>query len=307
MPLSLPRAMSRSLLFACLLFPLAALAGVSTLVEETGTACRVEGNAVGNAPLKSRAQTESDARTDAKRSAAERVATRIKSETRYDMVEVNNEGQAKAYNIGKVLRSAYANAEVKELATLGAGSWDAQGECFSITLRLEVIPKPEALETLGSAMQADPTLPLNVRLWTDRSTAGERAIYRKGEFVRLYLRGNKPYYARVIYQFADGQSLQILPNGHRKTHHFQGGTTYVIPTEEDDFNFEVSAPFGAERVVVYASERPLGDLPTQPAGAVYRVEGSRLESQMRNVKLNGGMNKDAAAFSEYAVDLITLP
>ena len=305
MPLSLPRAMSRSLLFACLLFPLAplaALAGVSTLVEETGVACRVEGNA----PTKSRAQTESDARTDAKRIAAERVATRIKSETRYDTVEVNNEGQSKAYNIGTVLRSAYANAEVKELATLGAGSWDAQGECFSITLRVEVIPQPEALETLGSAMQEDPTLPLNVRLWTDRSTAGERAIYRQGEFVRLYLRGNKPYYARVIYQFADGQSLQILPNGYRKPHHFQGGTTYVIPTEEDDFNFEVGAPFGAERVVVYASERPLGDVSMQPAGAMYRVEG-RMESRMRDVKLEGGTNKDTAAFSEYAVELITLP
>jgi hypothetical protein len=32
-----------------------------------------------------------------------------------------------------------------------------------------------------------------------------------------------------------------------------------------------------------------------------------MESRMRDVKLNGGMNKDAAAFSEYAVDLITVP
>lgn len=303
MALSLPY----TLLFVCLLQPPAALAGVSTLVEETGTACRVEDNAKGYAPRKSRAQTESDARTDAKRIAAERVATRIKSETHYDTVEVKNEGQARAFNIGKVLRSAYANAEVKELATLGAGGWDAQGECFSITLRLEVIPKPEALETLGSAMQDDPTLPLNVRLWTDRGTAAERAVYRKGEFVRLYLRGNKPYYARVIYQFADGQRLQILPNMHRKTHLFQGGVTYVIPSEEDAFNFEVGPPFGAERVVVYASEQPLGEVAMLPTGAVYRLEGDHMESRMREVKLGGGTNPDAAAFAEYAVDLITMP
>jgi hypothetical protein len=32
-----------------------------------------------------------------------------------------------------------------------------------------------------------------------------------------------------------------------------------------------------------------------------------MESRMRDVKLEGGTNKDAAAFSEYAVDLITLP
>lgn len=299
--------MLRLLLSVFLIAPLAAFAGVSEIVEESGMACRADSSN----PPKSRKQTELDARTDAKRSAAERVATRIKSETRYDTVEVKNEGQASAYHVGKVLRSAYANADVKELAVLEAGAWDAQDECFQIKLRVEVIPKAESLETLGSAMQEDPTLPLNVRLWTDRSTAGERAIYRKGEFVRLYLRGNKPYYARVIYQFADGQTLQILPNAHhnaqRKTHLFQGGTTYVIPSEEDAFNFEVSPPFGAERVVVYASERPLGDLSLQAAGGVYRVEGGRLESRMREVKLDGNANKSTAAFSEYAVDLITTP
>lgn len=295
--------MPRLLFFVFLIAPLAVVAGESVIVEEFGLACRADGNN----PPKSRKQTELDARTDAKRSAAERVATRIKSETRYDTVEVKNEGQANAYHVGKVLRSAYANADVKELAVLEAGAWDAQDECFRIKLRVEVIPKPEALETLGSAMQEDPTLPLNVRLWTERGTAGERAIYRKGEFVRLYLRGNKPYYARVIYQFADGQTLQILPNAQRKAHHFQGGTTYVIPSEEDAFNFEVSPPFGAERVVVYASERPLGDVSMQAAGGVYRVEGSRMEDRMREVKLDGNAKKDTAAFSEYAVDLITMP
>ncbi|MDP2787071.1 MAG: DUF4384 domain-containing protein [Pseudomonadota bacterium] len=295
--------MLRSLLCLWLMLPLAAFAGVSEIVEETGTACRADGNA----PPKNRQQTELDARTDAKRSAAERVATRIKSETRYDTVEVKNEGQAKAYQVGKVLRSAYANADVKELAVLETGAWDAQDACFRIKLRVEVIPKAEALETLGSAMQEDPTLPLNVQLWTDRSTAGERAMYRKGELVRLYLRGNKPYYARVIYQFADGQRAQILPNAHRSTNRFQGGVTYVIPSEEDSFDFEVSAPFGAERVVVYASERPLGEISLQASGSIYRVEGGRLESQVRDVKLDGGAKKDTAAFSEYAVELITMP
>ncbi len=304
--------MLRSLFFACLLAPLTALAGVSEIVEEAGVACRIEGNT----PPKSRAQTESDARTDAKRSAAERVATRIKSETRYDTVEVKNEGQANAYHVGKVLRSAYANADVKELAVLEAGAWftEAQDECFRIKLRVEVIPKAESLEMLGSAMHEDPTLPLNVRLWTDRGTAGERAMYRKGERVRLYLRGNKPYYARVIYQFADGQSAQILPNAHRGTNRFQGGVTYVIPSEEDHFEFEVSAPFGAERVVVYASERPLGDVTLQASGSIYRVEadrGSELKNRVREVKLDGGAkeqnNPDTAAFSEYAIELITTP
>lgn len=290
---------------------LATFAGESMIVEETGQSCMVEEKK----STKTDKQTIFDAKTDAKRNGASRVATRIKSTTSADIVEVKDANQANAYKIAQVVQSAYVNADVKELAEL-KGEWfdDADaGRCYRVSLRMEVIPKADALEVAGSAMLEDPTLPLNVRIWTDRSRSGERAIYRKGEKMRFYLRGNKPFYARVIYTSADGQTLQVLPNPYRRDHYFQGGTLVVVPGGQDSFELEISEPLGIERVTVYASDRPLGDLKLQPAGSVYVVEDGKgpLATQVRGIKLvpAHGQSKaeNTAEFSEYAVDVITTP
>jgi len=275
-------------------------AGESMIVVESGEACQRE---VGQ-PAKNAQQTESEARNNAKRTAAARVATRIKSTTSSDVVEVKNAGKAEAYKIGQVLHSAYVNANVRELADLES-AWreDAQhGRCFNIRLRVEVIPQADTLANMGAALQEDLSLPLNVRIWSDRSKPGERVIYRQGELMRLYLRGNKPFYARVLYRMAEGQIVQILPNLHRKGHYFLGGITYVIPSGEDDFELKIEAPFGAERITVYASEHPLGTLKQQAAGSLFVIEPPpkvALETQVRSV--------EAGEFSETALDLVTMP
>jgi hypothetical protein len=286
-------------------------AGESMIVEETGEACLADDNK----PDKTEKQTESEARNEAKRAAAERVATRIKSTASSDIVEIKNEGKADAFKVAQVLQSAYVNADVRELAELER-KWFANGDrgrCIRIHLRVEVVPKSEPLEGIGAALQEDPTLPLNVRLWTNRSKAGERATYRNGDNIRLYLRGNKPFYARVIYKMVDGQMLQVLPNRHRNNHYFQGGTTYVIPSGDDGFQLEVQAPFGLEKVQVYASERPLGDWNLQPAGDIYLVDAKSVDvlaAQARGVKLvvkNNAKAGETTEFSESFVELITTP
>ena len=291
-------------LFPCC-FSIAALAGESMIVVESGEACQREmGHREAGQPEKNAQQIEREARNNAKQMAAARVATRIKSTTSSDVVEVKNTGKAEAYKIGQVLHSAYVNADVRELADLES-AWreEAQrGRCFNIRMRLEVIPQAEALAEVGAAMHADPPLPLNVRLWSERSKPGERVIYRQGELMRLYLRGNKPFYARVLYRLVDGQIIQILPNLHRRGHYFFGGITYVIPSGEDDFDLKIEAPFGAERITVYASEKPLGDLKFQAAGNLFVIEAPvkvALEKQIRSV--------EAGEFSEASVDLITIP
>jgi len=298
---------------ALFLWPVIALSGESMIVEETGQACVVEDKN----PAKTDKQTILDAKTDAKRNAAARVATRIKSAISADIVEVNNAGQANAYKIAQVVQSAYVNADVKELAELKS-EWfidvDAgAGRCHRVALRVEVTPKAETLETAGSALLEDPTLPLNVRIWTDRTRSGERAVYRKGEKMRFYLRGNKPFYARVIYTSSDGQTLQVLPNPYRRNNYFQGGTLVVLPDGQDAFEMEVAEPFGVEKVTVYASERPLGELKLHPAGSVYVVEDGKgsLANQVRGIKLvpvSGSAKAETTAeFSEYSVDVITTP
>lgn len=290
---------TRLWMFVGLLISTPLYAGDSTIVEAEGQAC----TEIPGQPPRTRKQLEDAAREDAKREAAKRVATRIRSSVSSDVVVAKNEGKEQVYTLGKVLSSAYVNADVKELATLKLEPFidPDQGSCLRVLLRVEVVPKADALDKIGNAVLDDPTLPLSVRIWTDRSQSGETAVYRKGEHMRFYLRGNKPFYARIMYTTADRQETQILPNERRRSTYFQGGTMYVIPSEEDSFVLEVSPPLGAERVTVYASDRPL----------VPFLDGKiKLETPSRGAKQSQATNREESAnteFSEHSVDILTTP
>ena len=151
---------------------------------------------------------------------------------------------------------------------------------------------------------ADPTAPLNVKVWS------ERKEYRQGEKIRLYVQGNKPFYARVLYRDAGGTLLQLLPNTHRRDNYFSGGVIYEIPAGNDRFELEVSPPFGEERIIVYAGTAPLGDLNLKEAGGVYRVQtrGAEVGIRTRGLKITGkqaGPTPVAAEFVEVSEQLTT--
>lgn len=286
-----------------------ALAGESMLSEAEGEACTVVS---GQAP-RSEKDTRNAAIIEAKREASGRVATRVKSMVSTDLVSGKSGGQEQVVQVAKTVQTAYVNADTKELEVRQVEVRDdpEQGRCIKVFVRVEVTPRPDALEGVSAAMQEDPTLPLTVKIWTDRSKGEGAAIYHKGEQMRLYLRGNKPFYARVIYSMTDGQTLQILPNPHRHEHYFQGGTLYTLPDGKDQFVMEVAPPFGAERITVYASDQPLGKIKTESAGSVFVVDAAQrglIAQQLRGIKLvkTGSGSQQPAEFSEQSVDVITM-
>jgi len=243
---------SLSVLIFLMLFATSVNATQSTITESEGRACMGDD--------KSRKQTEQAAFSDAKRRAVEFATTYIKSET-----EVKN------FALEKDLLSAYANAEVKIIQELEE-SWfkDASlGDCYKVKIKAEVIPDTKAIEAIASASPAaldDPTAPLKVTAWTDKKE------YKEGEKVKIYIKGNKPFFARVLYKDAREEMIQLLPNPYRKDNYFNGGTMYEIPTGNDKFDLEVSPPFGEENIIVYASTSPLGEISTEAQGGVYQVK-----------------------------------
>jgi hypothetical protein len=54
--------------------------------------------------------------------------------------------------------------------------------------------------------------------------------------------------------------LQLLPNDFRKINFFEAGKIYNIPDTGDRFALRASPPYGEDRIVVYASEAPLGQV-----------------------------------------------
>jgi len=225
-------------------------AAQSTIIDVEGNACMGDD--------KSRKQTEQAAMADAKRNAAERALTYVKSET-----------QVKDFAVEKDLVGAYTQSTVKIVQELEK-AWfkDASsGECYRIRIKAEVVPDEKTMKKTAEAkdLADDPAAPLKVKLWTDKHA------YKQGEKVKIYLKSNKPFYARILYKDAAGHQLQLLPNPYRSDNYFNGGAVYEIPSGSDRFDLEVSPPFGGEDIIVYASTSPLGDINLAVQGDVYRV------------------------------------
>jgi len=256
----------------------------SSITESEGYACMGED--------RTKRQTEETALQDAKRKAIEQVSTYIQSET-----------QVKDFELQKDIVNAYANAKVRIIES--QGKWDSEppkvGDCYRIKIKAEVIPDEEAMKRISQSKELDdPSAPLKVKVWTEKNQ------YKAGERIKLFLKGNKPFYARVLYKQADGSLVQILPNPYRKDNYFQGGVVYEIPSGPDRFELEVTPPFGEESFIVYASTGELGSLELEQAGGVYKVRTNLDDAgeKTRGIKIVETGSKMGAEFAEEKVNIV---
>ena len=257
-----------------------AYASQSTITEAEGYACMGED--------RSRRQTELAALEAAKRNAIEFASTYMTTET-----------HVKDFELEKDLISAYANATVKIIKELEKGWYrDANaGDCFRVKIQAEVIPDEKAMEKVSKRNDIvdNPSAPLHVQVWTDKKE------YKSGEKMRIYIKGNKPFYARVIYMDAAGKMVQILPNPYRNENYFQGGVIYEIPSGNDRFDLEISPPFGQENISVYASTSPLGeiDLHTQEGVYFIKTKANDIGARTRGITLTGKSTAAGGYVSEF--------
>ncbi len=255
-------------------------AGQSAITEADGSACMGDD--------RSRKQTEQAAVADAKKNAVDRTATYIKSETK-----VEN------FQLQKDIIEAYQNATVKVLQELEKNWYKDpnSGDCYKVRIKAEVIPDEKAIEAFSQKKDVadDPSAPLNVKVWT------EKKEYKAGEQIKVYLKSNKPFYARVIYKDVSGELVQLLPNPYRNDNYFNGGTIYEIPSGNDKFELAVSPPFGEENVIVYGSSSPLGDINLQATRGVYAVKTKSKDVgiKTRGVKLTEKSGSKSAAPAEF--------
>lgn len=241
----------------------------------------------------SRKQTENLALQDAKRNAVEFSKTYIESET-----------QIENFQLKKDLVTAFSKANVKVIEVLSE-VWDdpATGDCYTIKITAEVIPAKDEMRKIAAsgAMMDDPRAPLTIKVWTNQDK------FKAGEVMKVFLRGNKPFYGRLIYVDATGTNLQLLPNPYRKENYFQGGVIYEVPTGADQFVLTVQEPFGSEKVVLYGSTSPLGQLSTTNLGAVLKVEAPEKEiaAKTRGITFSTDKTAQVSEFAEAVAVVIT--
>jgi hypothetical protein len=276
-------------LLVCALMISNTYASQSTITEAEGYACMGED--------KSRKDTEQAALSDAKRKAVEYTLTYLESNT-----EVKN------FVLESDIVKAYSNASVRVIEETDKGWYrdPSSGECFKLKVKAEVLPDEKKIKSNAKeASFDDPTSPLNVRIWTDKKE------YKNSEKIKVYIRGNKPFYARVVYKDAAGKSVQLFPNPYSPENYFKGGTVYDIPSGEDRFDLEVSPPFGSESITVYAGSSQLGDLELESASGIYdiKTKPADIGTKTRGVKIkqkgDDGGKKTPVEFSEASVYLVT--
>ncbi len=110
------------------------------------------------------------------------------------------------------------------------------------------------------AMLQDLSGPLTVNVWTSKKK------YKDGENIEIMIRGNKDFHARIADISSTGEIIQILPNLYRNINFFKAGKIYRIPDTGDQFYLKAAFPFGEDKIVVYASEVPLGRVNTKSSG-----------------------------------------
>jgi hypothetical protein len=223
--------------------------------------------------------------SEAKRNAVEKTMSYIKSET-----------QVKDYQLEKDIVGAYSNAAIKIVQELEKAWYKdaSSGDCYRIKIKAEVTPDEKAMQAImkGKNVSDDPSAPLNVQVWTDKKD------YRQGEKIKVYLKGNKPFYAKILYKDTSGNIVQLLPNPFRTENYFNGGVIYELPSGNDRFDLEVSPPFGQEDVILYTGTAQLGDLHLETRGEVYQVktETKDIGINTRGVRISQtGDNKPKSA------------
>lgn len=259
----------------------------SVLIESEGMACLGQDH--------TRKQTQRIALDNAKQSASELAATHVFRNTvvengaaKKDVIDVSSSSKVK---VVKVIKKGWMK------------STDASGysdQCYKISIMSEVTPK-SPLENKDKNLN-DPRAPLTVELWTDKDQ------YSLGDYMKFYFRGNKPFYARAVYEDAEGNLIEVTRAG--QSNYYKGGTLYEIPGHEDQFTLEITPPFGSEKLVLYASTSPMGRYEGQKLGNLFllKKEQSDIGTRTRGLTIlknsNSGAKKSKSEFAEAEVHVI---
>ena len=83
----------------------------------------------------------------------------------------------------------------------------------------------------------------------------DKPVYRAGELIVLTVRANRNCYLALYDTSTEGEITQIFPNKYAVDNLIQGGQIYRIPSQSDNFDYEVTGPPGIERVRAVCTQK----------------------------------------------------
>lgn len=238
------------------------------------------------------ADVRATAFANAKREALEMAKTYMRSETKVEGFE---------FKYDLVWSQAEGAVKVLEQKDIGVEDNTRYHVWIKAEVEYSLSPKDTAPNPHAGM---DPGTPLQVKVWTSKKR------YHQGETIEIYIQGNRDFYARIVDITPGGEIVQLVPNDYRKENRFRAGQIYTIPGPGDFFELHVSPPYGEDRIVVYASEVPQGDVMMDSIGSgLHQYRGSKesLDVKTRGITVvpstTGGVH--GAAFYEATWQFVT--
>lgn len=134
---------------------------------------------------------------------------------------------------------------------------------------------------------------LQTKVWVNRDPSGSSTPnYQVGENIKIYTYVNENAYVYLFNINPDGTTDQILPNRLGGSNNYvRAGQTRAFPGPRDNFQFNISGPYGLNKVLVIASRRPLNlsDLSSYTNGqafATVKPQGEQRLAQALSIVVN---------------------
>jgi len=142
-------------------------------------------------------------------------------------------------------------------------------------------------------------LPITLEITTH---LGDNQNFVSGDTISFFVSMDRDAYLLIIYHNARKELIQILPNAYNKKYFYKKGNFFQIPNEKKPFKFKISAPFGKEKIMAFASSRSFPNLQGITTKSGLKLLQGNLESVLKKLRKN---DRRRGAYGEATLKLST--
>lgn len=101
---------------------------------------------------------------------------------------------------------------------------------------------------------------------------GDKQRFKAGDKIAFLVSLDKDAHLLMIYEDAEHNLIQVLPNQYREKSLYKEGLFIAVPDKSEPFEFIINPPFGNEKLWVFASSKQFPEL-----------EGTRLKNGLKKL------------------------
>jgi len=84
---------------------------------------------------------------------------------------------------------------------------------------------------------------------------GDQQVFVENDLISFFISLDQAAYIYAFYKDASNNIFQILPSKAQPHHYFNAGYYMPFPAENSKFQFQVQAPFGREKLFLFATDQ----------------------------------------------------